>query len=121
MKYNEISELDPGELAERRRRANARRERENERRALLAELVQSAKHAEQLRHLIGAYEEIQAIEPSPVMQRMLEWTRAQLGELEAFVNPTQLAATLLDRNMFPEADELADPLGEPPPRQPWGR
>lgn len=121
MKYSEILEHDPKELTRRRRLADARRDRENEREALLVELIQSTLRAGQLRDLVGRYEDFQATVPSPVIQRMLEWARAQLGELEASVNPTQLSAILSSRNMFPEVDELADPLGEPPPRQPWGR
>jgi hypothetical protein len=121
MTHSDTIDFDPKELARRRRLADARRGRESERRSLLIKLIRTGQRAEHLRNLINIYEGPQATKSCPAIQRMLEWARAQLGELEAFVGPVRLSATLLDRNLFPDVDELADPLGEPPPRQLWGR
>lgn len=48
---------------------------------------------------------------------MADWARAQLEALEAALDPVMLAAVLYARKLFPEVDELHDPLGEPPPER----
>jgi len=55
------------------------------------------------------------------MQRMVDWVKAELVGLEEFLDPSRLSRLLHTRNLFPEGDDLVDPLGEPPPRHPWGR
>jgi hypothetical protein len=40
--------------------------------------------------------------------------------MERFLLPAELTELLETRDLFPEVDELADPLGEPPPLRPWG-
>ena len=55
------------------------------------------------------------------MQRLLDWAKANLSDMEQFLVPAQLTQLLHTQNLFPEVDELADPLGDPPPRRLWGR
>lgn len=112
---------DPRELTRRRQLANARQERESERRALLVKLVRTEQRAGQLRDWIEAHEVSDVAEPNPELTRMLDWARAQLDAMNLAVAPTRVSEWLRDRNLFPEVDELGDPLGDPPPRQPWGR
>jgi hypothetical protein len=122
---------DVQELARRRALAAARLTRENERTELLRKLVRMEREAEQLRGWIAQRQADQLrgwtahrqaeVSTSPEIQRMLDWAKAELAGLEAFLDPLKLSQLLIARNLFPEVDELVDPLGEPPPRSQWGR
>jgi hypothetical protein len=61
------------------------------------------------------------VSASPEIPRMVYWAKAELAGLEAFLDPLKLSQLLIARNLFPEVDELVDLLGEPPPRDQWGR
>jgi len=50
---------------------------------------------------------------------MVGWARDRLATLEAILDPGKLSEELRTRKLFPEPDELHDPLGEPPPEQRW--
>jgi hypothetical protein len=50
---------------------------------------------------------------------MLSWAQARLAELEAFLEAHQVTALIHERDLFPEIDQLNDPLGEPLPRRIW--
>jgi len=63
----------------------------------------------------------QTLGASSEMQRMVDWVKAELVGLEEFLDPSKLSRLLHTRNLFPEVDDLVDPLGEPPRRHPWGR
>jgi hypothetical protein len=121
MTYQELLQIDSGELARRRQLAVARRAREGERRALLVKFVDSRARADELRNWIAAYDQDLRDGSCPEMKRMLDWAKAELSELTASLEVGQLCAVLRDRKLFPALDELADPLGEPSPRHPWGR
>jgi hypothetical protein len=45
---------------------------------------------------------------------MLAWARARLATLEATVDPQNLNDDLNSKKLFPEMDDLADPLGSRP-------
>jgi hypothetical protein len=55
----------------------------------------------------------------PYLVRLIEWAREQLASLDAVLDPIRLADDLRTRKLFPETDELYDPLGEPPPERRW--
>jgi hypothetical protein len=122
---------DVQELARRRALAAARLTRENERTELLRKLVRMEREAEQLRGWIAQRQADQLrgwtahrqaeVSASHEIQRMVDWAKAELAGLEAFLDPLKLSQLLIARNLFPEVDELVDPLGEPPPRSQWGR
>jgi hypothetical protein len=122
---------DVQELARRRALAAARLTRENERTELLRKLVRMEREAEQLRGWIAQRQADQLrgwtahrqaeVSASPEIQRMVDWAKTELAGLEAFLDPLKLSQLLIARNLFPEVDELVDPLGEPPPRSQWGR
>jgi hypothetical protein len=122
---------DVQELARRRALAAARLTRENERTELLRKLVRMEREAEQLRGWIAQRQADQLrgwtahrqaeVSASLEIQRMVDWAKAELAGLEAFLDPLKLSQLLIARNLFPEVDELVDPLGEPPPRSQWGR
>jgi hypothetical protein len=110
---------DVQELARRRALAASRLTRDNERTELLRKLVRMEREAEQLRCWI-AHQQAE-VSASPEIPRMVDWAKAELAGLEAFLDPLKLSQLLITRNLFPEVDELVDPLGEPPPRDQWGR
>ena len=110
---------DVRELARRRALAASRLTRDNERTELLRKLVRMEREAEQLRCWIThRHAEASA---SPEIARMIDWVKAELAGLEAFLDPLKLSQLVIARNLFPEVDEFVDPLGEPPPRDQWGR
>jgi hypothetical protein len=122
---------DVQELARHRALAAARLTRESERTELLRKLVRMEREAEQLRGWIAqrqadrlrgwtAHRQAE-VSASSEIQRMVDWAKAELAGLEAFLDPLKLSQLLISRNLFPEVDELVDPLGEPPPRSQWGR
>jgi len=110
---------DAEELTRRRGLAAARRTREAERTLLLRKLVRTERQADQLRGWIAQRKA--DVGASSEMQRMVDWVKAELVGLEEFLDPSRLSRLLHTRNLFPEGDDLVDPLGEPPPRHPWGR
>ena len=111
----------PSELARRRKLAGARQERERERRTLLVSLIRTERRAKELQRWIEAHDIFETAEPNTELKRMLDWARTELDTLNAVIAPARMSEMLRDRNLFPETDELADPLGDPAPRQPWGR
>jgi hypothetical protein len=110
---------DVAELARRRALAAARQTREAERTSLLRKLVRMERQVDQLSGWVAQREA--DVETSPEIQRMVDWVKAELAGLEEFFDPSKLSRLLHTRNLFPEVDDLVDPLGEPPPRRPWGR
>ncbi len=115
----EREETERGEFDRRRGLAKARRERESNRKALLSKLVRTERQAAQLRTWLASQEHNIAQTPDPGVARMMDWAREQLALLDAVLNPIRLADDLRTRKLFPETDELRDPLGEPPPERPW--
>jgi hypothetical protein len=109
---------DVAELAHRRGVAAARRTRETERTLLLRKLLRMERQADQLRGWMAQREA--DVGTSSEMQRMVDWVKAKLAGLEEFLDPSTLSQLLHTRNLFPEVDDLVDPLGEPPPRRPLG-
>jgi hypothetical protein len=118
---NQISLIpsDVAELARRRALAAARQTREAERTSLLRRLIRMERQADQLSGWIAQCET--DVETTPEIQRMVDWAKVELGGLEEFLDPSNLSQLLHTRNLFPEVDDLVDPLGDPPPRRPLGR
>jgi len=118
---NQLSPIpsDVAELARRRGLAAARRTRETERTLLIRKLARVERQADQSRGWIAQREA--DVWTSPEMRRMVDWVKAELVRLEEFLDPLKLSQLLQTRNLFPAVDDLVDPLGEPPPRHPWGR
>jgi hypothetical protein len=49
----------------------------------------------------------------------MAWVRERLGALEEALLPGAIAADLDANRLFPEIDDLADPLGEPEEDDEW--
>lgn len=111
---------DPQELGRRQQMAAARRQRESERLAMLAQLVDAQRRAEELKCWINAYTQPASDISHPELRRMVEWAASQLDDLEHTLSPERIAEALRERELFPETDPLNDPKGEPPGHRIWG-
>lgn len=114
------SRSDVEELAHRRRLAAARQSRNTEREALLQKLIQTERNALELRGWLARWE-MNGEAASPEIRRLIKWAKEALLDMERFLVPTELTKLLETRDLFPDVDDLADPLGDPPPLRPWGR
>ena len=111
--------FDPQELGRRQQLAAARRGRESDRLALLGQLVDAQRRADELKNWINAHARQGDDNSHPDLQRMVGWATAQIKDLELFLSPERISATLQERDLFPEVDPLNDPLGEPPRHHIW--
>src|SRR5215467_10249689 len=113
--------LDRVEIERRRMLARLRNTREFERQKLLARLLRAEQRAVQLRQWISKIASSEEIREDSGLGRLARWARAELLNLENSTHPATIAEALRQSNLFPEPDELHDPLGDPPPQRPWGR
>jgi hypothetical protein len=111
---------DVEELAHRRRLAAARQSRNTEREALLQKLIETERKALELREWVAQWE-MKEEGALPEVRRLINWVKETLSDMERFLLPTELAKLLETRDLFPDVDDLADPLDDPPPLRPWGR
>lgn len=109
---------DPENLGRRQQMAAARRQRESERLAFLGQLIDAQRRANELRGWISAYAHPEC--SCPALQRMIAWATSQIDDLERILSSERIAATLIERELFPEVDPLNDPKGEPPSHRIWG-
>ena len=121
MTGSDLLSLDRVELERRRALSKLRKARELERKKILARLLRVEHRAVQLRQWIARIENSEEIFVNSDLGRLLNWTRAELLNLENSIHPSSIVEALRQSNLFPEHDELADPLGDPPPQRPWGR
>jgi hypothetical protein len=113
--------LDRIELERRRTLSRLRSTRELERKKLLTGLLRAERRALQLRQWISRIASSEEIPENSDLGRLLIWTRTELWNLEKGIHPSSIADALRQLNLFPEHDELYDPLGDPPQQRPWGR
>lgn len=102
------------ELARRRQLAKKRREREEARIAYLRELVELQREAADIRSWLSSLPADTAADHATELGRMLIWARARLTHLESCTTVDAAAVELDGKALFPEMDELHDPLGDPP-------
>jgi hypothetical protein len=117
---DDIEIFNPQELGRRQQLAAARRQRDSARLALLAQLVDTQRRADELKSWISAYARPANETSYPPLGRMLEWAASQLDDLERILSPERLSETLQERELFPETDLLNDPKGEPLHHRIWG-
>jgi hypothetical protein len=94
---------------ENRQLAAARKRREDERDALITEIVMLQAKARDLRAWIDWAASI----GDPETKRMLEWARKRLASIERAVNPGRFGDWLREKKLFPEVDPFA-PLPSDP-------
>ena len=102
------------DLTRRRDLAARRKKREEHRIVHLRQLVEFQREARDIREWMASLPKDARPEPTSELGRMLIWAGARLADLDARTT-VQAAATLIDgKALFPEADDLKDPLGDPP-------
>jgi hypothetical protein len=121
MTDSDLLSLDRVEIERRRALSRLRNTREFERKKLLARLLRAEQRTVQLRQWMTKTASSEEIPENSDLGRFVSWTRAELLNLENSIRPSSIAEALRQSNLFPEHDELHDPLGDPPPRRPWGR
>jgi hypothetical protein len=110
----EEQERQWAELARRRELAKKRKEREDKRIAYLRELVELQREAADIRIWLASLPEEIAPDPASELGRMVQWASARLANLERLTTSEAAAVQLEGKALFPEVDELHDPLGDPP-------
>ncbi|MFA5957671.1 MAG: hypothetical protein WC811_13960 [Hyphomicrobium sp.] len=116
----EEDERQRGELARRRDLAKKRNEREERRITHLRGLVQLQREATDIKNWLASLPDTAAADIPTDLGRMIHWATARLADLEARTTINAAAAQLEGKALFPEIDELHDPLGDPPePKYRW--
>lgn len=112
----EKREAERRELERRRKLADARRAREKRRLTLHRQIIRAAREAQELTAWLARAEGSSPEDQLPHVARMIDWTRKRLAALETVLDLRGLEAKLSAESLYPEIDELHDPLGEPPPK-----
>jgi len=100
-------------MLERRRALTKRRsEREEKRLTYIRSVFELNDEADRLRDWLDRGEIKNAGEVGNDFVRLVAWARARLSTLEATTDPHNLNEDLKAKKLFPETDDLADPLGE---------
>ncbi|MEY9344172.1 hypothetical protein ABIF16_000020 [Bradyrhizobium elkanii] len=92
--------------------ARAREARETRRREFLKRFVAISTEVDELKSFLVPLRSQALSHPSGELARMLEWTEARLSLLENELAPDGVAASLRERDLFPEIDNLVLPDAE---------
>ncbi len=110
---------DEAELARRQVLAEERRKREKKRRDLLREVMSKSNEATTIRQWLSSADPGEGSE-SEEFGRFVAWARQRLAALEDSISRRNVAEVVRTQELFPLADELHDPQGEPPRRYYYG-
>lgn len=99
------------ELSRRRDLAHKRKMREEARIAHLRELVELQRDAADIRTWLAAVASVSEASSTTELERMLHWARERLASLEEQTTINAAMARFQGKALFPEEDELHDPLG----------
>jgi hypothetical protein len=100
------------EMERRRALAKRRSEREEKRLTYIRSVFELSEEADRLRDWLDREEIKNAGGVGDDFVRLVAWARARLSTLEATTDPHNLNEDLKAKKLFPETDDLADPLGE---------
>lgn len=102
------------ELSRRRDLAKKRKLREEARVAYLRELVELQREAADIRTWLATVPDEIEVGPATELTRMIHWARERLAFLEVETTINAAAARFEGKALFPDVDELHDPMGDPP-------
>jgi hypothetical protein len=102
------------ELSRRRDLAKKRKQREEARVTYLRELVELQREAADIRTWLATVPDEIESDQTTELARMIRWARGRLASLEERTTIKAAAVAFEGKALFPEVDELHDPLGEPP-------
>ncbi|WP_158704423.1 hypothetical protein [Rhizobium sp. NXC24] len=100
--------------ARRRQLASLREKREGERLEFLRWIADARREVDDLQETIAKVPKTGDLPPD--YQRMISWAETRLAALEAETSAERIQATLVERKLYPEPDDLFDPEGDPPPK-----
>ncbi|WP_054308636.1 hypothetical protein [Mesorhizobium sp. 1M-11] len=103
-------------LQRRRFLALRRKERDEHRLNLLDACISDYERAAKIRE--WAEWTSPATQSEPEIARLVDWARENAAQLEAKSSAAMSQMGL--KELFPEVDDLHDPLGDPAPKHPWG-
>lgn len=102
------------ELSRRRDLAKKRKQREETRIAYLKDLVELQREAADIRTWLATVPVEVETDLTTELARMIHWARGRLASLEKRTTIKAAAARFEGKALFPEVDELHDPMGDPP-------
>jgi len=108
------------ELQRRRKLAHARKEREEKRLAHLDRIVELRREAREIRDWLASLPDDAKPSEDSDLGRMLLWVGNRLEEIDRQTGMDAARSFAGTSDLFPEVDELHDPLGDPPPNSSWG-
>jgi hypothetical protein len=100
------------ELSRRRDLARQRQEREDKRLIYIRSVMDLGDEADRLRRWLDR-PEVKPGGASTDYARLVAWVKQRISNLEATLDTGHIDGDLA-KKLFPEVDDLADPLGEPP-------
>jgi hypothetical protein len=101
-------------MASRRKMAEQRTKREDDRLAYLRWIADARREADDLRDTLAAVPTSEDVPGD--YRRMLEWAQHRLKHLEEQTSVDKIQATLETKELFADPDPLHDPEGDPPPK-----
>lgn len=104
-------------MAHRRKLAEQRSKREDDRLAYLRWLVATKQEINELKSAVSHFSEEHLI--SGDCQRMIEWTKNRVLTLEQRVAMSSIEGELVEKMLFPAVDDLNDPEGDLPLTTRW--
>jgi hypothetical protein len=111
--------LQRAELARRWELVKKRKDREEHRIAHLQELMRLRREALDIKSWLASLPEGIMTDSSTELSRMLLWAKERLDNLEAKTTIEAMTVQLEGKSLFPEVDELHDPLGDPSEPRYW--
>jgi hypothetical protein len=102
------------ELRRRRDLAKKRKQREETRIAYLKELVELQREAADIRTWLATIPAAIEADQTTELMRMIHWAQTRLASLEEGTTINAAAVRFEGKALFPEVDELHDPMGDPP-------
>lgn len=101
-------------LTKRRELARRRSKREEDRSAYLRGVLHTEAEIDRLRYWLDTIASRASADASGDFDRLVDWARVRLSDLEAAINPVQINQDLRAKKLFPTDDDLHDPEGDPP-------
>jgi hypothetical protein len=107
------------ELSRRRDLKRRRAEREKDRLTYLNEVMELEREIEELRQWVTAAKPKAECVPASDFARLFNWAQQRLNVLVEKVTLERLEGDLQAKRLFPETDDLHDPLGDPSETEGW--
>lgn len=107
-------------LQHRRHLAQARLKREEKRLAHLLHIIELRREARDIRDWISSLPQDASLSVDPDLGRMMQWVGSRLAKIDRQTGLDAARSFAGERDLFPAADELEDPLGDPPANSGWG-